>query len=152
MSKSGALFWDVGIYVLIGFVLLSIASAGLRKFMDGYRRGRDPQRYRRIAAQVVDVQYVDSTRDNEPATQYRALLRFTQEDGELVVVDQVLDLSDRQKDLLLPDRWLMIEYLKTDPQQFRIDFAAGWQGEGEAAAAPASATVAETPSLYGPRR
>ena len=152
MSNPGSLFWDLGIYVLIGFVLLSIASGWLRMFMDGYRRGRDPQRYRRIAAQVVDVQYVDSIKDDEPATQYRVLLRFTQEDGELVVVDTVCDLGDREKDLLLPDRWLMIEYLKEDPQQFRIDFAAGWQGEGAAAAAPASATVAETPSLYGPPR
>ena len=53
MSNPGSLFWDLGIYVLIGFVLLSIASGWLRMFMDGYRRGRDPQRYRRIAAQVV---------------------------------------------------------------------------------------------------
>ena len=120
-------------------------------FMSGLRRGRYGSR---AAARIVDVTVFDTMSDNTHYTRYRVLLQFTPEHGEQVVVDAVLEPSRAQKDMLLPDHVVMIEYDSRDPQNFRIDFAAGLQpadAAGSQAAAQRPAARAE-PSLYGPRR
>lgn len=143
-------FAEVMPYVVVGGLVVGVLVYVLPPYLDRLRRARSPHLYRRIAAQVVEVEFVDRERRNKHETFYRVILRFKSESGEAVVVDGVYDLTEEQKNVLLPERWVMIEYLKTDPEKFRIDYAVGRQGE--TAAAPPSAEVEEPPSLYGPKR
>lgn len=92
-------------------------------------RWRSPQRYRRAPAQVIDVQMVDEAdRNNRHTLYYRVLLKFAPMDGELVVVDKQFEPTQAQKDMMLPDQWLMIDYDTTNPEDFEILFSAGAVG------------------------
>lgn len=143
--------------VLLIVFMVALALGGVSRafthfgeFMGGFRRGHYGAR---AAARIVDVTVFDVEDDNNHYTRYRVLVQFTPEHGETVVADAVLKPSAAQKDMLLPDHVVMIEYDTKDPQNFRVDFAAGLQPADAVAPAAARAPVAPAePSLYGPRR
>lgn len=132
------------------FVGLLVVVPMVRPGLAWWHRRRNPRSYRRAAAQVVDVTMHDAGSGESTVTQYRVVLRFTPEHGEVTVVDMSLVPTPEQKDLLLPDHWVMIEYRVDDPQTFTVDF-----DEGEVDGPEGARVEADTPTakvVYGPPR
>ncbi len=144
----------IGLTVLGAVVIGYHAFQYFGGFMNGVRRGLYGAR---APARIVDVAVFDTMHNNDHDTHYRVVVQFTPEHGELVIADLTLDPTAAQKDMLLPDNVLMIEYNALDPQNFRFDFAAGVQPADaltrQAAAAPPPTPVkAPERSLYGRQR
>jgi hypothetical protein len=139
-----------GQWVFVAIVGLLVLGPMARPLLAWWHRRRNPRSYRRVAAQVVDVTVKDVRSGDSTTTAYRVVLRFTPEHGEMTVVDMTLRPTPEQKDLLLPDHWVMIEYRVDDPQTFNVDYV-----EGEVNGPEGARVEADTPTakvVYGPPR
>lgn len=149
--------WFVGNldYLIIGAALL----VGLGELI---RRGRGLSAQRRAvwvrtSARVADVSTFDTERadGDHDRTLHRYVVVFELASGERHAADRTGHLSQDQKDILLPDRVVPIEYDARDPDRFRVLWDELREGEAqavpEAAARPADAAERAAP-VYGPRR
>lgn len=74
----------------------------------------------RTEARVADVSTSDVGSGRSTETVHRVVLLFTLPSGEQHAVDRTGPLSEWQKDALLPDRMVPIEYDSRDPDKFKI--------------------------------
>lgn len=76
----------------------------------------------RTEARVTDVSTTDVGSGRNTRTQHRVVLLFTLPSGEQHAVDSIGPLREWQKNALLPDHMVPIEYDSRDPDRFRIRY------------------------------
>lgn len=112
----------LGIAGMLGFAALRLPEIRGYWALRGktLRRGRRGVGWVTTHAKVADVSTLDVGEGNEAQTMYRFVLLFTQENGEAVAVDRTCRLSSREKDALVPDAVVTIQYDPRDPERFEI--------------------------------
>lgn len=108
--------------IKLTIILVAVLSAVIAAFLRS-RRWRAATPYLvRTDARVADVSTSDVGSGRNTETVHRVVFVFTLPSGEQHAVDLTEPLSDWQKDLLLPDRMVPIEYDSRDPDRFRVRF------------------------------